>query len=66
MITKNPTRSYSVAELHCKMSMSEKKRHSQTNVVINDKAQGKCVVKFSIAIFFTNLLLSFLAVKKTF
>jgi len=46
--------------------MSENKRHSQTNVVINDKAQGKCVVKFSIAIFFYKFVAEFFASEENF
>jgi len=59
-----------VATLPCKTSVSENKRHSQTNVVIYDKSQGgvathlRCGEIFNSHIF-TNILQS-LPVKKSF
>ena len=36
-----------VATLACKTSVSENKPHSQTNVVINEKAQGSVATRLS-------------------
>ena len=60
MAIKNFTNFKSVATLPCRTSVSENKRHSQTNVAVNAKSPGSVatdlkLVKFLIAVFFLQI-----------
>ena len=47
MIIKIPQHLIHVSTLPCKTQMSENKRHSQTNVMINDKSKGSVTTRLS-------------------